>query len=412
MLLNPYRSFCRHSLRSRLPSGSRFGAVALLVLWSIATVATGSSWFFQPAISVGGSYEENVDLTEEDPISTTGYNLAVSVRGGRVTERTQTVGSLNASFDRFSGDEQLDSNNYSGTVAFAYLATELDRLSLNLDIVRDTSRSSELTTTGNITGNVPRFALGISAAWARQLTERSTFSLGYGRSGARFDSNLSGLVDSTEDDINATYSYQLTERLGLSGALGATFYNPEDDQSYKGFDASLGTSYAFSETLAGNLNIGWQRLIRSTDVAGGSSEGSASGFVYGFSLSKTFERSSVGLSLSRSVVPTGSGELLAQESLSLGYRYQFSPRFSANFPLAIFENKTISFGDAGSNDEKRIFFTTEPSLNWRVTEDIVLSASYRYQYERLEEAGTTADSNAVFLTLSYVWPTEIGALSQ
>jgi len=259
---------------------------------------------------------------------------------------------------------------------------------------------------------VPRFALGISAAWVRQLTERSTFSLGYGRSGARFDSNLSGLVDSTEDDINAAYSYQLTERLGLSGGLGATFYNPDDDQSYKGYDASLGMSFALSETLAGNLNIGWQRADRNTDVAGGSSDGSASGFVYGFSLSKTFERSSVGLSLSRSLVPTGSGEPLAQESLSLGYSYQFSERLSVNFPIAAFRNEQISFGDSGADDEKRIFFTTEPSLNWRVTEDIVLGASYRYQYERFEEAGTTADSNAVFLTLSYVWPTEIGGLSR
>lgn len=388
-----------------------FRAAGLFALWCIASVVYGANWFFQPAVSVGMSYEENADLEQEDPINTPGYNLAVSARGGHLTERTQIIGNLNASFKRYSSDAQMDSDDYSASLGLAFLATELDKLNLNLNVDRDTSRTSELTTTGNISGNVPRYDFGVRAAWAHRLTERSAFSLGYEYSGVRFDSNLSNLIDSNQDDFNALYSYQLTERLDLSGSLGATFYDSENDQNYEGYDASLGAKYAFSETMVGNLDIGWQRVNRNTDVETDTSRGSANGFVYGFSLSKAFERSSVSVSLRRSVVPTGSGEPLAQERFRLRYSYQFSPRLTARFPIAAYRNEQISFGDTGS-DERRIFVTTEPSLDWRVTEDVVLSATYRYQYEHFEQAGTSADGNAIFLTLSYIWPTEIGGLGR
>jgi len=402
----------RNSLNPRVLFNRWVHAAALIAFSSVVTVARGADWFFQPAVTVGTAYEENVDLDEDDPINATSYNAGASVRGGRLTERSQVVGTIMAFFERYPGNGELDEDNLSAAVNLAFLPTELDRLSLDLSLIQDTSRSSELTTTGNITENVPHFVLGIGAAWQRQLTERSAFTLALTHSGGRFDSNSSGLVDSQENAIDASYSYQLTEQLAFRGALGATYYDPDDDQSYKNYEALLGMRYAFSETLAGNLDIGWERIDEDTDLDTATNGSTASGFVYGLSLSKAFERSSLSLSLRRSAVPTGSGEPLVQESLGLGYAYQFSPRLNVRIPIGVYRNESINFGNGGGNDGRRIFFTTEPRLSWRVTEDIVLSASYRYQYERDEEADTTADGNAVFLSLSYVWPTEIPGLSQ
>jgi opacity protein-like surface antigen len=381
----------------------------------VAPLAQGASWYFQPAITVGASYEQNADLTDEedeDPIDATGYELEALARGGRLTERSQIVGSLRAAFQRYPGNEQLDTENLSFALSSAFLATELDRLSLDLGFDRDTSRTSELTTTGNITENVPRYAIRIGPAWERRLTERSTLGLRYNYSQTRFDSNESDLVDSEQNDIDASYSYQLTEQLGVRGALGATSYEPDDEGSYKGYDASLGFGYLFSETLRGNFDIGWQQIDSDPEAGEETTGGTASGIVYSLGLSKAFERSSLSLSVSRSAVPTGSGEPVVQESLSLGYAYQFSPRVSFSVPLSFFRNKTISFGDVEEDEETRIFFSTGPGVNWRVTEDIVLRASYQYQYQRYEEEDRSADGNAVFLSLSYVWPTEVPGLAR
>ncbi len=235
----------------------------------------------------------------------------------------------------------------------------------------------------------------------------------YAHTRVRFESNLSGLINYDQDDIDVFYGYQLTERLALSGSLGATSYDPDDVESYKGYDASLGLNYSISETLTGDLNVGLQRIDSETDLGVETTSRSASGIVYGFDLSKQFERSNLSLAFSRGAVPTGSAEPLLQERLSLGYGYQFSPRLSVTVPAAIFRNESISFGGGGGQDkERRIFFTMGPGLNWRVTEDLVLSASYRYRYQRFEQAGTSADSNAVFLSLSYAWPTEFAGLSR
>jgi len=410
-LLKQKRAFFRDGRRLRTRFRLQTRIAALAVLWSIATTALGANWFFQPAATVGTGYEENADLEEEDPIDTTRYELAVEARGGRLTERSQLVGALRASRRRHPGHEDLDSDNLSAMLSSAFLPTELDRLTLDLGFARDTTRTSELTTTGDISGNVPRDTIRFAPAWEHQLTERSSFGLAYAHTRTSFDNNDSGFVDSKEDGIDAFYSYRLTEQLALRGTLGATSYDPDDGQSYKDYEALLGAGYAFSETLTGNLDVGWQRIDRDTDLEEATTERSASGTVYGFSLSKAFERSNLGLSLRRSAVPTGTGEPVTQESLGLGYAYRFSPRVSVTIPIGVYRSKSVSFDDTAEDDETRIFVTAEPSLSWRVTEDIVLRASYRYQYERFKVADTIAEGNAVFLSFSYLWPTEIPGLA-
>ena len=412
-MFNPKRSLSRdeRNLRDRRPCRAR--AAATIVLWSTATFVYGSDWFFQPEVAAGVGYEENVDLVDEDPFNATRYDLEAMARGGRITERSQVLGNLSAVFQRYPGNERLDSDNLSAGLNSAILLTELDRLSLDLSYVRDTSRRSELTTTGNIIENVPRNAIRIQPAWQHQLTERSAVGLAFTHARVRFDSNLSGLIDYDQNDIDAFYNYQLTERLAFRGTIGVVSYDPDDVESYKGYDASLGLNYLFSETLMGELFVGPQRVDSQIDLGAETISRTASGISYGFNLSKQFERSGLDLSLSRGAVPTGSGEPLLQERLSLAYSYQFSPRLSVIVPAAVFRNETISFGGAAETEnEMRIFFSMQPSIEWRVTEDLVMNASYRYRYQRFEQEGSSADSNALFVTLSYVWPTEIPSLSQ
>jgi hypothetical protein len=175
----------------------------------------------------------------------------------------------------------------------------------------------------------------------------------------------------------------------------------------------LGLNYKITETLAGDIFVGPQRIDSKTDLGTETTTKTASGTSYGVELSKQFERSNLYLSVNRGAVPTGSGEPLLQERLGLGYRHQFSPRLSISVPFAIFRNETIRFGDGGGQGaDRRVFFSALPELNWRVTEDLALGVSYRYRYERFENSGTSADSNAVFVSLFYAWPTEIPGLSR
>lgn len=385
---------------------------ALLTVTLIPSAATAASWFFQPGFTVGAGYEENADLEEQNPINTSRYDVDLFARGGWLSERLQTVGYLRAFSRRYPGNETLDSDNLSASLDFGVLATERDRLSLGLRFDRDTSRLSELTTTGNITENVPRNAVAVRPEWQRQLTERSVMGIAYEYTQVRFDSNTSGLVDYDQDDIDAYYGYQLTERLGFRGTISLVLYEPDNDESYEGYDATLGLNYAFSETLVGNLFLGPQWITSQTDFEAETEEKTESGLLYGFDLSKQLDRSGIVFSLRRGAVPTGSGEPLLQESLSVDYSYRFSPLVSLSLPLEVFRNEQYAFGDAAADADTRLFWSTEPTLTWRLTEDLILRASYRYQYQRYENAGDAADGNAFFLSLSYVLPTELSASSR
>lgn len=385
----------------------------LFGVWSISTIALGGTWFFQPTEArLGTSFEQNANLTREDPIDALGYEVEAQARGGYFGQRFQIFGRLGAFVERYPGNEELDSENLFMGLRSAFSATELDQLGLDVLFTRDTSRFSELTTTGNIIGNVPRNEIRISPRWQRRLTERSSIGVEYQYTKTSFSQDSSDLVDSEQQDIGASYSYQVSERLTLGAQFGATSFDPDNDESFTGYDLWSGMDYAFSETLRGKLAIGWGQVDSDTGVGAEQTSTTTAGALYGFSLTKIDERSRFSLSVSRNAVPTGSGEPLVQENVSLGYGYQVSPRLGVAIPISVFRNQTLDIGSADRDDETRIYFTMEPQLTWRVAERLLLNLAYRYQYEYLDTRGTSTEGNSVFLSLSYSWPRPISAVSQ
>jgi hypothetical protein len=350
-------------------------------------------------------YEDNVNLEEDDPVDSARYEVDLFARAGWLSERTQVLGRLRAFTRRYPGNERLDSDNLSAALDLGFRASELDRLRLNLRFDRDTSQQSELTTTGNIAGNVPRNAFTVRPEWERQLTARSALGLAYAFTSVSFEENTSGLVDYAQSDVDLRYQHQWTERLGVRGTLSLVAYEPDTDDSYRGYDGTLGLTYAISETLIGDLFLGPQWIT--SEPTGGGSEQTESGVLYGFSLAKRFDRGDASLSVNRGAVPTGSAEPLLRESLTLDFNYQLSPRVSVSLPLDLYRSEQVDFGGSNQDAETRLFWSTQPALNWRLTEDLVLRTSYRYQYQSFDEGGGSADGNAVFLSLSYVWPAEI-----
>jgi opacity protein-like surface antigen len=362
--------------------------------------AEGAQWFLLPAVTARLGYETNIDLQKDDPIDSSRLDLEVMLRGGRVSERARLTGLFQAAARRYLQDDSFDSDDFSAGLNASYLVTELDELGIDLKLARDTSLISELATTGNIRGNVPRLRAAVSPYWQRRLSERSTLGLSLGYSNVTYDDNDFDLVDYEQTEAEGTYSFRLSERLTLNGTLGAVSYESDDDESYVSYSASLGAAYAVSETMTVGFFVGPELVRSSGDGDDGDDE--SSGAIYGIDVRKEFERGAFGLQLRRGAVPTGEGKPLLQESLSLDFDYRLSPRISFALPASIYRNEDTGI-DSGSDFDRRIFFSTEPSLRWRVTQDVVLIAAYRYRYQDEDATGAT-DSNAVFVSLSYIWP--------
>jgi hypothetical protein len=67
-----------------------------------------------------------------------------------------------------------------------------------------------------------------------------------------------------------------------------------------------------------------------------------------------------------------------------------------------------SVGDSGDQDGgnsgKRDFLSFSPGVRWQLSENLNLRCSYRFRWQRFDNTGDTANSNAVFATLSYQLP--------
>jgi len=396
-----------------------------LVPFLLFTLAAGSSlavradWFFQPAATLRLAYEENANLTESNRINSTRYDVEASAAGGSRTERSRILFGLTAGASRFPGNSSLNSDNLSARIDAAYRLTEVDSLDFGGTYERTTSRTSELTTTGNIQGNVPLNIYTLGPSWTHQLTGRASVSLGYTYTNARYQQDATGLINYDQQEIRASLGYRLTERMAFNGTLNTVFYNPSTSgsleagagvgsttaPSYTGYAATLGLSYAISETLAARVFVGPEQINSESNDGQTGGQGTSMSVTYGINLSKQFQRSELALALQSNAVPTGGGQPLSQVRFTIGYGYAVTPRLRITIPASFYWNETINFGATSAKDQ-RIFAETAPGLRWRLLPDLYLNASYRYQYQRYQQSGATADSNAVFLSLSYVWPTE------
>jgi hypothetical protein len=368
--------------------------------------ACAAHWYLQPAAEVSVGYVENPQLRDVDQINTTRYSVDVGLRGARLTERLRVGIDLGAFYRRFPGHGILDSDNLSAALTSDYRVTELGTLTLDASLIRDTTRTSELTTTGNITSNIPRNRIAVNPSWTQQLTERSEVGIGYGYERVTYEADgPSSLINYRLQTVDAFYNYRLNERATIDATITASSYDPDEPVRYRSYAFTFGLSYALSETLSTNAFLGPRRVEAEADVGTTSTSANNSGNIYGIGLLKQFERSRLSVALSKGLVPTGSGEPLDQERLTVLYLYTASPRLTLELPVQLYRNEQVRFVTTG-DEETRLFFSTEPRLRWRITEDMSLTASYRYQYQQLEQAGTEADSNALFLSISYVWPTE------
>ena len=71
------------------------------------------------------------------------------------------------------------------------------------------------------------------------------------------------------------------------------------------------------------------------------------------------------------------------------------------FSASAFDNKTLE-GDVTSID--RVYYSAEPGVRWSMTRDWAIDGSYVYRRQKRDLETVTAESNAIYLSISYSWP--------
>jgi hypothetical protein len=190
--------------------------------------------------------------------------------------------------------------------------------------------------------------------------------------------------------------YQWTESTTVSGIPQVFNYDSSDsDTHYTGGSLSLSVEHLFSKTLSGELAVGgyW------TDFDSGREKSSASGELFSLGLLQRGEQTRLRALVSRSLRPSGSGQMREADQVLLTVNRDLSSRMSLSFRARYNQTRNIGIGNANEFD----FLLIEPGINWRLSERTDLAFTYRYLFKDEEDVGETADSNEALVSFIYHW---------
>jgi hypothetical protein len=373
----------------------------------LSTPVFAEIWYFEPVANARLGYDDNVRLTTRNSESAFSGLVNVSAPFGVRSEVSDIKMEARLESRRFEGLSDLDADD----LAFSFDANrifELDRLRLRGALERDSTRVTELETTGAIQSSTPRKRMNINPSWTRQLSERIALELGYDYTDVSYDdAELFGLVDYEYQFASAELTYKLTERNLFLGALLAADFDASDTNTEQTtYGARIGIEREFSETFKGRFLVGFTHtesdFINDQNNPVSSDDNDV---LLDVSIEKDYETFRVKGTFGTRVAPTGRGRMLRKDAIGFRLVRDLSDRAAFKFDAQWFKNESAG-GIVNDNDD-RVYYSLMPTLTWRATRWWTIESSYRYRIQEYTETGDgEAESNAVFLTARYQWPRE------
>ncbi len=411
--------------------------------------AQAAEWAFEPSISVREEYNDNYRLTKLPHNSVWGSTVSPSLKFAHRTEVSDTSGSVRLNMSRFLGDSGLNRLDQYYSVSSKY-STERDVLQLRASYILDSTLVTEAQTTGIVLTQAQRALFTLNPSWTRSLSERNAVRLELAYGNARYGSApaSSRLVDYAYWSTAGTWLYQYSERDQLSlGIYDSRYETGDGTVKSDTVGVQAGLTHQFSETLQGSLLLG----VRSTKssvmgmqavaciptpylftydcgtvpgisppsnctVSGGrlyclfsdqilvprSLDSRERGTTLSARLEKKLEAGILTGTLSRELVPSGSGTMVETDRLGFSARRQISENVSFTLEGSVQRSRYV--GGAVIGNEVRYYMLT-PRLTWRMSEWWLLEAGYRYAEQDYQNSSTAGPaSNAAYVTISYTWP--------
>ena len=390
-------------------------------LWAVGP-SLGAEWSAEPSVVVRGEYNDNLSLTPAPHPSVWGTILSPDIKFSGATETLTVTGGLNLSFDRYYGEAGLNTNNYDFSLRSSYKG-ERDTLGLDVDAIRDPTLVSELATTGVVLAYRQRNGVTAKSSWNRSLTEATALIANYSFTNVHYDDTAgTSLIDYQDQSASFGVQSNLDER----SLVSVSAYYDRYETNPSSFTADTygiqgGYERAFSETLRGNITVGWRRTqstIQSnalvcngpiivgvcfgtiTEVTS-AQKNTTSGYTLNAFLEKRSETDALSSQVSREIYPTGVGSLVQTDRVQVGWTKQWSETFSSSLSAAAYKSQYIGGVVTGSDSR---YYTIEPRLSWRLSEWWVIDAGYHYAHQKSQSNPLSASANVVYLSVRYAWP--------
>lgn len=370
-----------------------------VVLMSVSTCSRADNAYFEPRASIQGFYDDNVGLATTNPRASTGVVVRAAAKTGR---RSQVLDlGVDAEFIRRQYFNDPTRNTTDSVIdANLVKATRLDRYALNARLDLDSTITSELAGSGLTRVPKRRVRWQLAPSWRRQLTPLWGVNGSASYQDVKYrDAQLTGLVDYTYLTLGVDTDYRFDERTQLLGQLSFARYEADRTSTTSDTTGILaGVGYGISPTWSARALVGLRKTETSQTTIAGTSVASDNGYLADISTTKQYQTGKLTVGLSQSTNPSGSGELLNSEHLSMDWDQKLSPRWRFSLVAHRYKNERSS-GRTGTYD--RQYLSVSPGIQYKLDREWSLAATYRYRYQKYEINPDSATSNALLMTLSY-----------
>lgn len=402
-----------------------------MVILLCCGLAHGREYTFQAEASAGEDYNTNLFLTPQPHEDTWASNIGLNANFTAAEEIWNVAG--NGRFQNYYyNDSNLDTENIFLTLTGNYLQSERTRWGLRGNYTRDSTRTSFTEVNDLVFQQVGRESKSLNPSWMYMLDEKTSLTLDYRFQTTEYEkSESSPFPDSQIHTGLASLQHKYDERLQLVGTFsytsytipgGATvspfapFFTRESVSEETRIDyATLigGFTYAVDETFDVGLSGGGQYSMTEAgsrtsirDSLGNELPLSEQHFstatptwLLSANAAKRFERSEIRFDFSKSSSPNIYGNLIDDTRYSLSASHKFTPSLTGS-ARAYYSERGTGQVDTGVLLHS---YGAQTGMNWNLTENWVLNATYQYATQAVDTADQRPESHAVFLTVRYLW---------
>lgn len=387
------------------PSSRRPRWRLICVVATLAPVcsANAGQWSLESSVSSSLESNDNINLAPQSTGTVNSLNLSGSLNASRKVEDMSTVLGLNTTRVAQWGDSNRSNgggDRFDGNASLSQsLTIERNTFSVNAGYSQDFNNNVQTADVAVAPGQ--RRGSTFGASWSHSLTERLSTSLQVSSQHQWYSQAAPGTINYTNNTWSGGLNYLLSEIDTLSLDLSTSDYRPDSGGDPSTTEQwSIGISHQWSEQWSSQVSVGTYRTNRSLQP-------STSGLQYSTSHSFAFdESSSLSFSSSRGEQPSGSGEVLLNESVNFNANYGFTETMSGGLSYNLSNSSGqlgVSAGGVFQGESRQRSYGA--TLSKQLTPDVTLGLSYLLNQADNVGSSNSAHSNTVSISLRYNFPT-------
>lgn len=417
----------------------------LAVAAALATFAAGSAaateYVFKPRVTSRISYDDNIQITAPaNAIDGFMYRISPGMEATATGDAWRFTGDAQIDVIRFDTDD-FDTDDQRARMTIGHFS-ERRQIQLAASLTRQSQRTSETLSSGDLTGTASRVeTVEVRPVAFFQLSELYGLSIGGSFTNQHYK-DFERYTDYESKGLDVTLARQLSERFLLEFTAFYNEYEAEpkpDLECVRGiffifavleceqFDAvgtsetlgaQIGLRSALSETYQWQVSVGSREVDSSqarSDVLTGciftlsfntlvpcspgqpsTISASESGLILSTSLDYKGPRWSYELSLQRSVTPVSLGFLIESDRFDGVSRFRMTERGTLRVAATLQRAESVT---SGLFD--RDFNALTVSFPWRLTQRWQLNPGVRWRQQKNAILGSEGESYSAFLDINF-----------